>query len=382
MEMLADDGENTIPTVADENGRYAFNVSTDKNYTVSGTNNNDYLQGVTTLDVVIIQKYLLGLKEINDPYRLVAADANNNGSISASDLLEIRRVILGSSDSFTNNSWVALSTDYTFSNVANAAQEASNARLRTITAGENTIENANFVAVKIGDLNASAGSMESRNANSVNMQLDDVSLVEGQVVEVPFYASNFNNVYGAQFTMNVSGLNVEDIKAGALNVSSANINIVNNNFVMSWNNANGVNLTDGELLFTLVIRSNTNASLSSILNVNDNVARSEAYTGTDLEINRISLEYRNSEVSYALYQNEPNPFTEVTVIGFDLPTASEYTLTVYDVTGKIAKVYKGSGEAGYNNVTLSKKEISTNGVLYYRLESGDYTATKKMIMIK
>jgi len=382
MEMKADDGENTVPTFTVADGSYAFSLAEGTAYDVTGSTDENYLQGVTTLDVVIIQKYLLGLKEITDPYKLVAADANNNGSISASDLLEIRRVILGSSDKFTNNSWVALSTDYTFSNVANAAQEAAQARVRAITAGTEDVTDANFVAVKIGDLNASAGSMESRNANSVNIMIDDVNMTEGQEVEVPFYASNFKNVYGAQFTMNVSSLNVEDIKAGALNVNTSNINVVNNNLVMSWNNANGVSLTDGEVLFTLTLKSSTNVSLSNVLNINDNVARAEAYTGSDLEINRISLEYRNADVSYELYQNEPNPFTESTVIGFDLPQASDYTVTVYDVTGKVAKVYNGSGEAGYNSVSVSKKEISTSGVLYYRLESGDYTATKKMIMIK
>ena len=240
-----------------------------------------------------------------------------------------------------------------------------------------------FTAVKIGDLNNSANvDLVSRSANGVNLMIDDVNMKEGQLIEVPFYSKDFTNVYGAQFTMNVSSMNVEGITAGSLNVSSSNINIVNNNLVMSWNNAQGVSLTDGDVLFTLTLRANSNTNLSSVLNINDNIARSEAYRGTELEISNITLEYRNSEVSYTLYQNEPNPFTETTVIGFDLPEASLYTLTVYDVTGKVVKVYNAEGEAGYNAQTINKKDVNVSGVLYYRLESGDYTATKKMIMIK
>ena len=151
---------------------------------------------------------------------------------------------------------------------------------------------------------------------------------------------------------------------------------------MSWNNARGVNVEDGTVLFTLTLKANANTNLSNVLKVTDEVLRSEAYTGSDLEINTVKLGYRNSGVSYALYQNEPNPFTEETVIGFDLPEAGAYTLTVYDVTGKVLVVRNAEGTAGYNTEKLSKKDLNANGVLYYRLESGDYTATKKMIVIK
>ena len=366
MVMTADNGETVVSTVSA--GTYEFSLVADE-YELGGASDGNYLNGVTTLDLVIIQKHLLGLSTLTDGYQLLAADANNNGSIAASDLLEIRKVILGSSDRFTNNSWVAVNPD-------------NYSRTINVNVTEATLDN-NFTVIKIGDLNNSANvDLVSRNSNSVNMMIDDVNMEEGQLVEVPFYANDFTNVYGAQFTMNVSSLNVEGITAGTLNVSSSNMNVVNNNLVMSWNNAQGVSVTEGDVLFTLTLRATSTTNLSSVLNINDNIARSEAYRGSDLEISKITLEYRNSEVSYTLYQNEPNPFTEITVIGFDLPETSEYTLTVYDVTGKVVKVYNAEGTAGYNAQTLDKKDVNVSGVLYYRLESGDYTATKKMIMIK
>jgi len=41
-----------------------------------------------------------------------------------------------------------------------------------------------------------------------------------------------------------------------------------------------------------------------------------------------------------------------------------------------------AGVAGYNQVVINKGDINTSGVLYYQLESGDFTATKKMIVIE
>ena len=99
MVMTADNGENVLSTISA--GSYEFSLDADE-YSLEGTNDENYLNGVTTLDLVIIQKYLLGLKEITNPYTLLAADANNDGNIAASDLLAIRKVILGSSQSFAN----------------------------------------------------------------------------------------------------------------------------------------------------------------------------------------------------------------------------------------------------------------------------------------
>ena len=82
-----------------------------------------------------------------------------------------------------------------------------------------------------------------------------------------------------------------------------------------------------------------------------------------------------------MYQNEPNPFTESTVIGFSLPEAGNYTLTIFDVTGKVVKVVTNEGQKGYNQESIDRNDIST-GVMYYQLESNDYNATKKMIIIE
>ncbi|MBK7095190.1 MAG: hypothetical protein IPH57_09165 [Saprospiraceae bacterium] len=56
------------------------------------------------------------------------------------------------------------------------------------------------------------------------------------------------------------------------------------------------------------VRSDVDGNISNVLNINDTILRSEVYTGKDLDINSIEIGYRNVDVTYALYQNEPNPF--------------------------------------------------------------------------
>ena len=85
---------------------------------------------------------------------------------------------------------------------------------------------------------------------------------------------------------------------------------------------------------------------------------------------------------FALYQNVPNPFKDQTIVGFDLPKATTATLTLYDVTGKVLEVVKGDFTEGYNEIAIDRQDIGRQGVVYYRLDAGLFTGTKKMILIE
>ncbi len=62
--------------------------------------------GVTTTDLIMIQRHILGIEPFTDPYILIAADVNRSGSITAADLADIRKVLLGKAPGFPNNeSW-------------------------------------------------------------------------------------------------------------------------------------------------------------------------------------------------------------------------------------------------------------------------------------
>jgi len=93
------------------------------------------------------------------------------------------------------------------------------------------------------------------------------------------------------------------------------------------------------------------------------------------------LGLRGRQVAFNLYQNEPNPFSNETVIGFDLPAAGSYTLKIVDVNGKLLKEIQSEGVKGYNKVTISNKDL-ISGILYYHFESGEYSGVRKMILVK
>jgi S-formylglutathione hydrolase len=84
----------------------------------------------------------------------------------------------------------------------------------------------------------------------------------------------------------------------------------------------------------------------------------------------------------SLYQNYPNPFNPVTKINYELPSASSVKLAVYDVLGReVAVLVGGKQSAGKHEIKWDASNY-TSGTYFYKLTTGDYTRTKKMMLVK
>jgi len=86
--------------------------------------------------------------------------------------------------------------------------------------------------------------------------------------------------------------------------------------------------------------------------------------------------------SFFVYQNYPNPFNPTTKIDFDIPAESNVVLKVFDISGReIKTLLSEKKSAGYYSVVFNAEAIAS-GVYFYRLQAGDFTSTKRMILIK
>ncbi len=85
---------------------------------------------------------------------------------------------------------------------------------------------------------------------------------------------------------------------------------------------------------------------------------------------------------YSLDQNHPNPFNPTTEISFSLPTATQITLEIFNILGqRVAIVADGSYRAGRHTITWDASQQSS-GIYFYRLTTFEFTATKKMLLLK
>jgi hypothetical protein len=105
------------------------------------------------------------------------------------------------------------------------------------------------------------------------------------------------------------------------------------------------------------------------------------FDGTVTYSNAIEVDIKGPK-DYALYQNFPNPFNPSTIIKIALPEKSSVTLTIYNMLGeKIKDLLVGDKEAGYHQINFDASNLPS-GVYLYKLSSGKFNSTKKMVLIK
>ena len=174
-------------------GGYAFvNLIKGNDFTVTPQLDKNHLNGVSTFDLVLIQKHILNVQALNSPYKMIAADVNNSKSITTLDLIALRKLILNIDQSFQNNtSWRFVDANYIFPNASNpwAANFPEVVSINDIAA--NII--ANFVAIKVGDVNANASvnatdRTEIRTSGTLDINAADAALKAGQEYSVAFSA--------------------------------------------------------------------------------------------------------------------------------------------------------------------------------------------------
>ena len=147
------------------------------------------------------------------------------------------------------------------------------------------------------------------------------------------------------------------------------------------------NVENDEVLFTLNFLAKMDTNLSEAINLDDKYTKAEAYNSKN-EVSDLQLLFNNveQEIStvddFELFQNNPNPFSEKTRIGFTLPEAQYATLKIYDVTGKVNFEYSDTFARGFNEISLNGEVLKTEGTMYYQLSSEKYNATRKMILLR
>ena len=377
-----------MSTIAD--GSFLIdNVATCEDITVKLAKYDDYSNGISTLDMVLILKHILGIQAFDSPYQSIAADVNKTKTISAADLVAIRKVILGTASDFPNNtSWRFVDADYNF--LDNNPLDEDFPEWLNINLSRDT--DFNFVGVKVGDVNGSAdhtspvvdgtlvADAESRNAQQLIFQTADMNLVAGETYIVPFQAGSATPIIGYQFTMNYDqrALAFEALTASNT-LTDANIAMNSGAIRASWNDVKGVNAAELQFAFTFTAKEN--GRLSDLINIQSNLTKAEAYD-ENLSTMPVDLQFEQiASTDFELYQNNPNPFKGTTTIAFDLPENSTAQLIVHDVAGKVLKTIDGNYAKGYNTIELSQADLSGSGVLYYQLHTQFGSLTKKMLVI-
>ncbi len=152
-------GGQTDSLLTDENGYYRFeNLPAGVSYTVRPWLDTLHANGVSTFDLIQINRHILATQYLTSAYDLIAADANRSGNITTLDAIRIRRVILNLEPNFPGNtSWRFVDANHIFGEPVEALQHTYPEQVYIDTLLADTT--VNFVGIKIGDVNESASTV-------------------------------------------------------------------------------------------------------------------------------------------------------------------------------------------------------------------------------
>lgn len=380
-------------------GDFEFlDLSPNGSYSVKPEKNDDTNNGVTTYDLVIIGRHVLNVSLITDPYKLIAADINNNGSVTTADIVELRKLILNIYHEFPQNkSWRFIPKSYVFPNPTNPFSPPFPEALN-INSLNHDIYDADFVGVKIGDLNGSAiadvngNNIDERNANGeLTLLTDDAEIQAGQEVKIPVTISDFKDLLALQFTLEfeTDDLELQGIEKGALPGTVeeyfGTTRVQDGILTAGWFSLYPTVMEKGSTLFSLSFKALRAGKLSKMIKLTSRITPSMAYDQDEVPMN-LNLAFNqgnqtSSNQQVELYQNQPNPFTHVTTIGFSLPYDERVRLSIYDISGNVVKAIEQDYSKGYHEVRLLKDDLPTAGIMYYKLETNGFTDTKKMVLL-
>jgi hypothetical protein len=370
---------------------YLPNLLGQQQYKIIAAKSDEAYVGVTTFDISVLIRHILGIETITSPYALLAGDVDESGEIDGADIAHIRNFILRKTPSLPRHVWRFIDKKYVFINPASPFSElvSESIDLSNISA----TSKGDFIGIKVGDVSSGLTpqstlrngddemALLTRDNRVLTLLTDDVTLKAGQEYTIRFKAENFNALaYQFSLGFKPKDAKVLSIEMGELdNMSNDNFDMSRSAVTTSWD---GSTVSKTPHLFTLHFIAFKNGKLSETLAINNNPTRAVAF---DTNGNPMSIHLTfNKKVSdiFTLEQNYPNAVVTTTTIPFNLPTESDVRLTIYDAQGRILKTINNHFQAGYNEIPLNRADLNATGILHYRLDTPLYSATKKMFVVR
>ena len=364
----------------DVEGSYLFEDVTDqKKYELSAHKVDDYRNGISTLDIILMQQHILGLKRLDEPYKYLAADVNGNRTISATDIVLMRRLLLGHIEVFPGQpAWKFVDRDEYINDMASPWDISDKVEI-SIQATENGL-----LGIKMGDLdfNAVANSGLAKGRSITPYTMIAKTRVKKETLSIEIKASSAIDARGLQLGIDFdpSLVSFKGMTAAAIDIKEDHTSVIDGQLRLIWTSEASQYLEEGMGLITLHFDKLSNNNEVNF--ATSAVFMSEIYD-ENFESKRVQMvqvaDYSNEIM---LHQNRPNPFSDVTVIEFELPSQEHIDFSIFDINGAqvfdLSKIFV----SGLNQVRISKEGLGLNkGIYYYQIKARERSLTKKMIIL-
>jgi len=382
----------TKTLISDNNGCFqlkSLGAPLSSDMVITPTNDQNPLNGLSTYDLVLISKHILGLEPLNSPYKMIAADANRSGSITTFDIVEIRKLILGIYTELPNNtSWRFVDRHFAFSDHQNPFKTAFPENITLGNINNGLLPEPEFVAMKIGDVNCSATvntfSAETTDRAALPLLAPDRWLAAGEILDLPLWTEAAGDWQGCQmsFGYDPQVLDIENVESNVLpgfdaqHWAKPQPGTVN----LSWSGASPARA--GGPMFTLRLRASAPLRLRDALWLQNERLRPECYD-SEATPQPLRLEFRKQAPPQAeqtdISAPQPNPTSGSAAFRVQLTEAAPVQVQVFDLSGREVFHQEIAGAAGAVWAEIPASAFPQTGVYLWRVSAGSQVRAGKLV---
>jgi hypothetical protein len=395
-------GATTNVNQSDATGAFSFSNVAIGNFVLKPAKNNDITKanGVNTTDALFVQRHILGSPKLNSAYKIIAADVNGDKIVNATDVLRIKRLILGTDTTFTKGTgvnkvdrlWEFVDSAYTFPDTTNPFPFKDSISFTNLTSNK---INQTFIGVKLGDVNYDWNPAVARQFTVNSLQLNySISYEElgigNWVVRIPINVMNFKELVAMQYTLHFNSKDYEfvGIENNKLDIdfNSKQAN-QNGNISMLWTDKNAFerSLEDGTEILVLVLKQKGTRNLELGISdaITDIAAWDKDYNQHNIILAKRELITNNSPLTNNQWSVSPNPTSGEIKVSIVSKTNKTVSFELTDAQGKTILKQVAELQKGNNNFIMNLKNngnIPTG--IYFLKAVGLEGENLKRIMVK
>ena len=377
-------GPESRQTMTKQDGTYSLSASRG-NYTLTPFKNNEKekLNGISTLDLALIQSHILLRQRLGNAYKVIAADANQSGSVTTVDIMHLRRMLLRMDTSLPGNrTWAFVDADRTFSNPNTPFPFSQN---KTLAERFGKVTHT-FRAIKLGDVNYDRNpKLDQANGTDTLKLFADFGQPEGTRMKVSIKAEAIRQLMGFQGTLawDTSRIMLEKITANPLQIAVSDHTMSQGMLMFSWNDsqATGMDMSQGTTLFELVFR-RIDPNQKAVIRLADEHLMREAF---DAQFQRLQMTLTKAilaadPLSDTYFRAFPNPAKDHVTIHWKTADHGPAVIRIIDMHGRILMEQRTEMQAGVNQYRIDLNRKFSQGSYLIQIEQAGATRSHQMLI--
>jgi len=373
--------------LTDEFGTYSFNqLEKGDSYYLRGYKNDDTRNGVSTLDLIQIQRQLLGITPFTSLGQYIAADVNHSGTVTVLDLVDLRKVILGISNGFPQNtSWRfgLLPQELNNTNINNFLE------IRNLEYIENDTLLADFIGIKVGDVNGDVdlsgfkSNIIFRSENELEILCEAWNNPLSSDSHIQIRSTFESDIIGLQFALNLENDYIISFDESVINITPENYSYNNGILRISWNSKEPVHITPDEVLFNFNIKSRDYIKRPFSISLQREALKPEIYL-SNLEIKNLKFGENAAYdlINPRILQIAPTLAQTSINVNFYSEKSGTVVIYFYDSSGNCIHTIKKYYNQGFHIEIIDLDKFPKNDLIFCMLLMEGNSTFEKFVIVK